>query len=609
MPELFIEMDNDMIINGLNDSLIKRHSTASSYKKGEKYFKKEQILSMERHGNRLISIIQGEDPTPRKTDISFDEGGLLKLSCNCNAEKGYWCDHIVATLLGAFHDPDKIVHRPALKELLQKKDGNTLKKIIHKIAENNSDMEHLFIRYLIESDDNDLLSDTNTMNDPGSGLSLPANPLVDPAPFASKVTYIIKKYEGQHRDYEGLEQISEVMNEALDFIKQGDGRSAISVMEGIIEGYVKQWFNLDGSYGDTGLFFEDLDMGMAKAILCTAITKDDRKKLNKKIAVWEDNVTGYGIEHPFVLSKSALQQGWDDPILQKILDGETVTESLWPVKIPEHAPIFTLIRLEILEIRKQYSEYLNLALHEKCYFEYLMMLTKTGQCKEAIKNADKMLRSGREALTLAEALREQGLLEYAMEIARIGISLDKPPSAQLALWLSERCDAVGDREEAVNYMIVAFKSAPSFNDFLRIREMCENEKWPAIRNQLLKNLGKGNSFFSLSDIIDIFIHENMINRAISLVDKETYCYREVIRVLEAAIKEKPEWVIENASKRAEEILDSANAKHYNKAVNFLKKARKAYKETKAVDIWNDYKDNLLKKHSRKSKFKGLMEKL
>ncbi|MBF0229736.1 MAG: hypothetical protein HQK63_09160, partial [Desulfamplus sp.] len=510
-----------MEIKGLNELLIRRYSDISTYRKGEKYLKKGNILSIEQHGHTLCAMIQGENRSSFETKVLFDSGGILDVTCSC--EGANWCEHVVATLLGAINQPEMIKHRLDLKELLQKRNLDELKSLIIKIAENNADMEHLFVRYLsdIEAQSKDNTSDnlgkdilSNRISQLLIGKDVVSGRegdfvIVDSNPFAKKVKHIIKKYEGRPNTDDAISELSSLVDEAIEFVLNGDGRNALAVMEPIISVYVQQWMELDGSLGDTSLFFEDIDMAFAKSILIGEMTRDENRKYIKKIEQWQQKLDSDGIENAFVLSMASLVQGWDDPVLRLILLGENVSMSVWGKNIPEYASLLTAIRLEILDIQKKYQEYLNLALHEECFFDYLMMLIKVKRPEDVLENGKRMLIYNYQALALAEELRRNGYLNEAIEIAEYGLTLEGASLSKLALWLSERNEALGEREKALEALIIAFREEPSLNDFLRIRELANKDVWPEIRNNLLTEIGKSTlskTTFNLSDIIDIFLH-------------------------------------------------------------------------------------------------------
>lgn len=77
--------------------------------------------------------------------------------------------------------------------------------------------------------------------------------------------------------------------------------------------------------------------------------------------------------------------------------------------------------------------------------------------------------------------------------------------------------------------------------------------------------------------------------------------------MDAAIEINPDWVIRNACRRAESIMDAGKAKYYDEAVEWLKKARDAYVASDKEQEWSDYRTELITIHGRKYKLMGLNE--
>ena len=89
------------------------------------------------------------------------------------------------------------------------------------------------------------------------------------------------------------------------------------------------------------------------------------------------------------------------------------------------------IRLNILERQNRNDEYLNLAKATGHWQAYLTRLIDLGQLELAMIQAKQHLDSKMTALAVAQALREQGALEQALEIAKAGLTLPGPGKAQL----------------------------------------------------------------------------------------------------------------------------------------------------------------------------------
>jgi uncharacterized Zn finger protein len=77
--------------------------------------------------------------------------------------------------------------------------------------------------------------------------------------------------------------------------------------------------------------------------------------------------------------------------------------------------------------------------------------------------------------------------------------------------------------------------------------------------------------------------------------------------MEAAMAQHPDWVIENARQRAEEIMDAGKADAYHHAIDWLRKARAAYLASERQAEWSAYRAQLMQTHGRKYKLMGMLK--
>ncbi len=176
---------------------------------------------------------------------------------------------------------------------------------------------------------------------------------------------------------------------------------------------------------------------------------------------------------------------------------------------------------------------------------YLTMLARLGQVDVAMKAAETHMQSQGEAFALAQALREQGALAQALDIARRGSNLTGQDYLQhkLAIWTSELAEGL----------------------------------------------------------------EGLIDKTIKAVRNLGYYHSELVhRVMDAAVAEHPDWVIDNACRRAEEIIDAGRANAYHHAVDWLRKARAAYLASQRQSQWSTYRTKLMATHGRKYKLMSLL---
>jgi uncharacterized Zn finger protein len=79
--------------------------------------------------------------------------------------------------------------------------------------------------------------------------------------------------------------------------------------------------------------------------------------------------------------------------------------------------------------------------------------------------------------------------------------------------------------------------------------------------------------------------------------------------MDAAMSEHPDWVIENARHRVEEIMNRGKADAYHHAVEWLGRVKGAYQVSGRQVEWLAYYQQLVQTHGRKYKLMGLMQKL
>jgi uncharacterized Zn finger protein len=77
--------------------------------------------------------------------------------------------------------------------------------------------------------------------------------------------------------------------------------------------------------------------------------------------------------------------------------------------------------------------------------------------------------------------------------------------------------------------------------------------------------------------------------------------------MDAAMSHRPEWVIAKAIRPAEDIMNRGKAESDREAVDWLTRARAAYKQSGRQAQWRQYRAQLIATHGRKRKLMGLIE--
>ncbi len=335
------------MIPKLSVATIRHHTITQSFDRGQDYYRNGAVTSLIQRGNVLSANVEGSEADPYRIIIRFDQGGITSANCTCLYAYEGWCKHIVACLLTCLHQPDHIEQRSELAELLAPLSREQLQGILQDFSNEQPDWADAIEQKIIQ-----------LTQSKATELKASRQTIVDPKPIEQQVERIIDRYSGQWNDAPALDEIRTIIQKAYKFIEQGDGNNALIILGAIIHAYIQTWMNLDGSSGESGALFEDLDDALTEAILSAELSASDRSKWRKSLETWCKEVDDYGVDS-FGMSLAALEQGWEHPLLRSILQGEMVELSAWKEETSDFAGDLAIIRLKILERRGRYQEYLD----------------------------------------------------------------------------------------------------------------------------------------------------------------------------------------------------------------------------------------------------------
>lgn len=408
-------------------------------------------------------------------------------------------------------------------------------------------------------------------------------------------------------------EVDQLVDQAWALIKADEGRQALSLLEAITEEYISEWVNLDDSDGEASGFFEGLGVAWTEAILSADLTREEREQWADQFAAWQEELDDYGVDEAFDMPQTAALDGWDYPPLQKVFQGIITEQGAWEGEAPDFADDLAQARLNILERRGQWQEYLYLAEAESQTKEYVTMLVRLGRVQEAISYGQQYLATTDEALALAKALYEHGEHEQGLQMAEHGLKLEGSKSV-LAKWLRDQAWSMGEKARALAAAEVAFREEISLENYLRVAEIA-GEQWPEHRGTLLDYLRGKQSYYPQGHI-DVFLHEGMLDDAFAAL--EPYASHTIVEQVVNAALESPststkagiyEKVIQACRKQAEYIMDGGKSEYYHSAANWLAKARTAYQALGHEEEWQAYLSELLTLHGRKYKLVPMLKAL
>lgn len=589
----------------LTEAWLRQQTTAETFTRGKEYHARGAVLDVARRGEQVTADVAGSQYEPYRVDLEFDAGGIVSADCACPYDRGGWCKHIVAVVLTLVHEPESIEERAGIDDLLQDLSADQLRELLRQLA----------ARY------------PNILDDIETQLALPRaqaatqpqlprvrQPPVDPTPFRRQVRSILHGLGGMRASEaywhvgDVVSQVGGVLGKAWEFIHAGDGNNALSILEAITEEYVDEWVELDDSDGYAGEFFDELGPAWTEAALSAELNAAERTAWQKKLQSWQSEISEYSIDAVFEPAIEALRQGWDYPPLLRVFAGEITEQGAWDGEALDCADALAVARLNVLERQGRYAEYLNLAEAAGQTTHYLIMLARQDRVQEVKAHVEQYPCSLDEAFVIAQALREYGHPEAALELAHQGLTFSSPEGhkAQLAAWLCELAGNLGRPDIASAAAVIAFKTAPTLGAYQRALELAGEGRLD-LRQALLEDL-RGRAGFGSREIIEVFLHEGFIDDAIKVLSPYTY-YDTVRLVVDAALESRPDWAIQACRKQAEPIMDGGKAAHYHHAAEWLAKARLAYRVAGKEAEWRQYLQALLETHARKYKLVPMLRAL
>jgi uncharacterized Zn finger protein len=489
-----------MTIPPINEKSIRLNSTNSSYQRGQDYYDQGAVIFLWQRGQTLQALVQGSEVKPYRVNVDCTEKSITNVSCTCPCNYEGWCKHIVAVLLTCCRQPQLIATRPSLEDLLTPINETQLrallKHLVDKTPENIETIES-FLRPAAAS--NSLLS--NTINAKAYRNIV-----------RNELKQSLRAIEEDYSEEDPIsDEIYDLVDEAKDYSQRGETVNAIAILEAIVTACAEEWDDLEEYGADNDDLVKKINKVLTEAILTTEFNDQERKELAQKIEQWQDEWSAN-----FQMSIEAVKQGWNQPALVKILQGEIPDSDLEIGFVPDYMETLNSIRLQILENQDKDSEYLNLALASGKIVEYLAKLVYLDRISEAMEAAKTVMTKAEEAFFFAKALRDENAPQEALTVARRGLTLPGKSHYELALWTSQLAEYLEDNDTALTARVKSFQAQPSLLHYQKIESLA-GEDWPDLKLDLLDYLRQYTSWRSTAAKVDIFLQEGLVTDAIESV--------------------------------------------------------------------------------------------
>lgn len=581
---------------------------AEIFERGRDYFDSGMVQQLVMRGETLHAIVEGSQYTPYQVNICFAGDEIVAADCTCPYDWDGWCKHIVAALLAAKAEPASIEERATVATLINALTRDELATLLQDLLAEQPDLVNTVESWLAQQK---LATLTTQATTPATATAQPAIPA---PPLDSKTMQqtIRKALRGLNK----AEAAERLMDQVQTLLYAGEGRNALTMLQALTDEYVAALSPMESRYNDYYDEYEDdgsdsvldaLDALWAEVILSLDLSKAEQQVISDQIEDWTDQVAEREIEATFSTTQLALQYGWDYPPLQCALRGEFTVNGVWADKAPYGADALAQVRLTVLERQGRTEEYLNLALAEGQLYAYVLMLAKVGRVQAAVSEGFRLLNQAPEVLALAHTLQQQGAEAEAIQIAQHGLSHAQGSKHALAIWLRDRHLSRGEVAQALETAIIALGEQPDMDAYRQL-QILAGDGWSKVRTQALAALRGKRTFGNDMAKAEIFLSEELWDDAIHAVDGD-YGSEAVVMVMRRLYQQRPDWVIQRATRFAELIMDAGKAQRYEDAVHWLTYAKQAYLAANRGDEWRHYLGNVRATHQRKYKLIGLLKRL
>lgn len=614
----------------ISESVIRQNASDKSFERGKEYARSRSVRDLVLRDQTLQASVAGS--TYYRVSIGFIDRGIQTAKCSCPYDFGGWCKHIVAVLLVGMEKPH-IEERPSLVEMLEKIDLEQTRKLLHNLTTQSPDLVDLIdiqIQLLTSIKENKSKASKTSKK---TSKTEDQHPEIDRSPFRRQLAYSLQKslHNYEHSYYDEDDPFTDIIYEEIEktklFLEAGDSFRAFVMLYAIAEELCNYTEEIENYLGDVANLTDHLDLAMAEAILWTDFSVKERQKWVTEIEGTQDTLCA---ELDFSLA--ALIQGWDDPYLQAVLQGKEKPENLdhqsakistqfkrkrstfqkggnvYVHEINHHQLVG--IRLRILQAQERFDEYLNLAKDAGVFTNYVNMLLQLGRYDEAIAEAENV-QDEDQAFAIAKQLLEHGFEKQALYIAHKGLQLQEEDArryqtVEFAEWTARLAESLGETGILLNAKIVAFKLKPSLATYHQIRDL-NKTKWKTTKDILLKYLLQFDSFAAAEAKVNIFLEEGLFDEAIAIANT-SYCPSQTrLRVMQAVIKNNPQWVITKAQSLAEDIIARGKSDDYEQAITCLEQVRNGYRTIKKEKEWLNYRNQLVEVNARKRKLMELVK--
>ncbi|MEW6211282.1 MAG: SWIM zinc finger family protein [Acidobacteriota bacterium] len=571
----------------LTESIIRAGAGEKSFQRGRELYHNHAISNTRIQGNSLSGDCEGTESPFYQVRVELDSGGIRSAECSCPYEFGGYCKHTVALLLAYLHAPEKFVARKKPAELLSDLNRDQLLALLTRLLDERRDL-----RDWVEAS-----IDAPSISRKGEAKTTRRK--IDTSVYRRRVRSIMHSLDHM-RASEAYWHVGSLANElrgvqktAMEFLDANEPEAALDILLTLLEESHDGFEYIDDSNGELGDFLSGLGEALAEVILSLDL-EEGREDIISNLEDLHEKLSDYGIDG-LEVAIAAARCGWGETDEETYRPEQEDYEDEWEDEDDEgfeasndfsceppgyFAASLTRVKLNILDRKGRIDDYLALCLKSGAHLRYSMKLCEMDRVKESVSHALKHLTDSREALELAQRLREMGHIEEAIRIGERGLKLDGHKTA-LGEWLGPLEEAQGRASQALEAWLAAFCASPRLETYKTVKRLA-GSRWNKLKPEVFAAMEK---CYSKQPLAEVLLFEEEWDEAIKVADKNAEDYRLVGTVADALIDHRPQWVIRVSIRQAEKLIEPTKSKLYPIAADWLRRAKAAYASLGQKDEW------------------------
>jgi hypothetical protein len=562
----------------LTESHVRHWTGAGYFERGERYFRRGNILDPQRQGHTLKARCLGSRPTPYHIEVDLGPEGILSGHCSCPVGGGGRCKHAVALLLTWVHQPDTFLVVEALEAALEKRSKAELIALVGRMVARYPDLESL-------------------LELPVVGESGAVRPL-DADVIRRQVNNLFHTlgYDEWGAAFAIRERLLELMDLGDDYAERGAWRPAITVYATVMRQVLDNYDTVRDEEGDLNAVVDACVERLGAGLGASEDPTQREVLLRAMFDVYRWDVDYGGIDMGYQAPDIILEQATPE---EKAQVAEWVRDAMPPAD--DSAADYGRRRYDGFLLQLEADRIDDATFLRRCremgrwpdLVDRLLALDRVAEAADVARERDAYT-----LLQLTDLFVAHGQADLAEDLVRQRVQGDADAPHYLLAWLKARVQERGDQAEALALAETLFWGSLTLSGYQELQDLAGPlGRWDALRAAILARLTDEGHYRLLTEI---HLAEGAVDRALESLKRvdwrlDSYLH---IQVAQAAEESRPQAAIRLYVDAAEDLIDARGRDNYHLAAEHLVRVRALYRRLGEAETWERFIADLREQNRR-----------